>query len=132
MREHYGSFDEMYACLRARFEPTESASAEAEEGKMKYRLNEVVTTPTVLYVQQTASLGRTKWGSVRLMPNKVYETDDEKLIESLRIKGYLKVAYNERLEERLKELGKEYSVELCKSCGGRVKKIKYHAVEILE
>ena len=27
---------------------------------------------------------------------------------------------------------KEYEVELCKSCGGRIKKIKYRAVEILE
>lgn len=135
MTEHFNSFDELYGVIRNRgimLEPSESNSSEKEEGKMKYKLNDVISTPTTFYVQQTNGVGRTRWGSMRLMPGEVYETDDPKLIESLRIRGHVKVAYNEKLENRLKELGKDYTVELCKSCGGRVKKIKYHAVEIME
>lgn len=135
MIDHYNSFNELYSCLRGRglrIEPAVSNSGKMEEGKMKYKLSEIVTTPTLLYVQQTASAGKTKWGSVRLIPGTIYETEDHVLMDSLMARGYMKVPYNERLENRLKELGKEYTVEVCKSCGGRVKKIKYHAVEIVE
>lgn len=130
--EHFNSFDELYGVIRNRGLNLEPKLSGSEEGMMKYKLNDVISTPTTFYVQQTNGVGRTRWGSMRLMPGEVYETDDPKLIESLRIRGYVKVAYNEKLENRLKELGKDYTVELCKSCGGRVKKIKYHAVEMME
>lgn len=133
MIDHYDSFDELYRSLRGRLTAIEPAlSTDQEEGKMKYKLNDIITTPSVFYVQQSYTGGKTKWGSIRLKPGEVYETDDKKLIESLSVRGYMKVPYNERLERKLKENGKDYTVELCKSCGGRVKKIKYHAVEILE
>lgn len=131
MIDHYDSFSELYDSLRGRLaaiEPTVSVKGTG----MKYKLNDVVTTPSVFYVQRTSSPGKVKWGSIRLIPGEVYETDDHKLIESLASRGHMKVPYNASLEERLKELGKEYTIEVCKSCGGRVKKIKYHAVEILE
>lgn len=131
--DHYNSFDELYRSLRGRLtaiEPT--ASTSQEEGKMKYKLNDIINTPSTFYVQQTSGVGRTRWGAIRLIPGEVYETDDKKLIESLSVRGYMKVPYNEKLEQTLKDHGKDYTVEICKSCGGRVKKIKYHAVEILE
>lgn len=131
MVDHYNSFSELYDSLRGRLttiEPTVS-----EEGKgMKYKLNDVITTPSVFYVQQSTGNGKFRWGSIRLVPDKIYETDDKKLIESLSVRGYMRVPYNEALENKLKEHGKDYQIEVCKSCGGRVKKIKYHAVEILE
>ena len=135
MIEKYDSFDELYAKLRGKVpavKQKESSSWEKESGIMKYKLNEVVTSPTSFYLPRTAENGRRRWGSVRLDPGKIYETDDPLLIESISAKGIVKVPYNPRLEEKLKELGKEYEVELCKSCGGRVKKIKYRAVEILQ
>ena len=132
MTEHYGSFDELWNHLKGRdpdIIPVESLSN--NEDAMRYQLNEVITNPTSFYVQQTTASGRTRWGLMRLDPGKVYETEDKVLIESLANRGYVKVAYNPKLEEKLQELGKEYKVELCKACGGRVKKIFYHAVEIL-
>lgn len=133
--EKYSSFDELYAKLRGRvpdIAKIESSSWEKTEGVMKYKLSDVVTSPTTLYLQKTGDRGLRRWGSMRLDPGKIYETDDEILIESLSAKKSVLVPYNPKLEERLKELGKEYSVELCKACGGRVKKIRYDAVEILK
>ena len=133
MVEKYSSFDELWARLKGRVPEIElkETTAESVEGVMKYKLNDVITTPTTFYLQRTAESGRTRWGSVRLDPGKIYETDDPIFIDSLSVKGYVRVAYNERLVEKLEELGKEYEIELCKSCGGRVKKIHYHAVEML-
>ena len=132
MIDHYNSFDELYRSLRGRLNAIEPTVCVSQgEGTMKYKLNDIITTPSTFYVQQSSANGRTKWGSMRLMPGKIYETDDKKLIESLSVRGYMKVPYNEKLEQTLKDHGKDYTVEVCKSCGGRVKKIKYHAVEIL-
>lgn len=128
---HYNSFSELYDSLRGRLNTIEPTVSVKGNG-MKYKLNDVITTPSVFYVQQSTGNGKVRWGSIRLVPDKIYETDDKKLIESLSVRGHMKVPYNESLENKLKDLGKEYTVELCKSCGGRVKKIKYHAVEILE
>lgn len=134
MITHYDSFDEMWSVINKKLEaitPVKADNLDEIEGMTKYRLNEVINVPTTFYIQQTSGTGRIKWGSLRLDPGVVYESSDERLIGSLMQRSYMKVAYNEKLEARLKELGKEYDVEICKSCGGRVKKIRYHAVEIV-
>ena len=69
--------------------------------------------------------------TLRLVPNETYETDDEALIEYL--KAYkTKIRYNAETERALKEHNVPYEVEYCKSCGGKVKKISYHPVEVEE
>ena len=68
---------------------------------------------------------------IRLAPNKVYETDDEAMLNFFR--SYKrKVRYNADLEANLKANGVPYEVERCKSCGGVVKKISYKVVEVME
>lgn len=131
MVDRYDSFDELWNRLKGRVPEIQLVESAGDSDLMKYRLNEVVTSPTTFYLQRTADSGRTKWGSVRLDPGKLYETDDPVFLQSLAVKGYVKVPYNEKLEQKLTELGKEFEVELCKSCGGRVKKIHYHAIEVL-
>lgn len=68
---------------------------------------------------------------IRLAPNTVYETDDEAMLNFFR--GYKrKVRYNAELERALKEHNVPYDIEYCKSCGGKIKKISYRVVEVME
>lgn len=68
---------------------------------------------------------------IRLVPGKTYETDDEAMLNFF--KAYKrKVRYNAELEQALKANNVPYELELCRSCGGKVKKISYHMVEVME
>lgn len=68
---------------------------------------------------------------IRLAPNKVYETDDEAMLNFFR-QYKRKVRYNADLENALKTHGVPYDIEWCKACSGRVKKISYRVVEVME
>lgn len=68
---------------------------------------------------------------IRLVPGKVYETDDEAMIEFF--KSYKrKVRHTAGIEEALKSANVPYEIEYCRSCGGRVKKINYKVVEVFD
>lgn len=68
---------------------------------------------------------------IRLAPNKIYTTDDEAMLNFF--KNYKrKVRYNASLERVLIENGVPYEIEYCRSCGGKVKKISYQVVEVME
>lgn len=59
------------------------------------------------------------------------EGEDETFKNSL--KAYeIKQRYSDGVENALKLANVDYRVEYCKSCGGRVKKIFYHPVEVVE
>ena len=68
---------------------------------------------------------------INLVPGVVYETDDEAMLNFFR--NYKrKVRYNAEIEQALKQHKVPYEVEFCRSCGGKVKKISYHPVEVLK
>ena len=68
---------------------------------------------------------------INLVPGVVYETDDEAMLNFFR--NYKrKVRYNAEIERALKQHNVPYEVEFCRSCGGKVKKISYHPVEVLK
>lgn len=68
---------------------------------------------------------------INLVPGVVYETDDEAMLNFFR--NYKrKVRYNAEIERALKEHKVPYDIEFCRSCGGKVKKISYHPVEVLK
>ena len=103
---------------------------------MKYRLNKAETSPVTLYqVPKTKNIGGrnvityTNW--MRLIPGEEYVTDDEATIEWL--KDYRrKVRYNKSVENALNNAGVPYDLELCRSCGGRIKKISYNLMEVYD
>lgn len=103
---------------------------------MKYRLNSAEMVPVTIYnVAKTKSInGRdivTYSNFIRLVPDKEYETDDEAMIDFF--KAYRrKVRYNSELEAVLKENNVPFELEMCRSCGGRVKKISYKMIEVYE
>lgn len=102
----------------------------------KYRLNEAENVPiTINMVAKTKVVnGRevvTYSNYMRLVPGTVYQTDDEAMLNYFR--NYkVKVRYNAELERALKLHNVPYEVEMCRSCGGRVKKISYHPVEVMD
>lgn len=97
-----------------------------------YKLVDVIDVPLTLNVA-TLSNGYTKYGHIRLNPGKVYELpeNDPPLVNSLK-KAKLKKNYTPELERALSDANVPYEVKVCQSCGGRVKKIEYPAVEIME
>lgn len=102
----------------------------------KYKLNNAETkTVTINNVASTRTInGRstvTYSNYIRLLPNKVYESDDTAMLNFF--KQYRrKERYSESLENALKRAGVPYDIEYCKTCGGRVKKITYQLVEVFD
>ena len=68
---------------------------------------------------------------IRLAPNTVYKTDDEAMLNFFRAYKR-KVRYTAEIERALKENNVPYEIELCRSCGGKIKKISYRVVEVLD
>lgn len=68
---------------------------------------------------------------IKLVPGKTYKTDDEAMIAFFRAYKR-KVRYNAEIEQALKENDVPYDIEWCRSCGGKIKKISYQVVEVLD
>lgn len=102
----------------------------------KYKLNDA--EKTVVSINNVAKSkiinGRTivtYSNYIRLAPNKVYKTTDEAMLNFFR--NYKrKVRYNAELERALEQNKVPYEIEYCKSCGGKIKKISYRPVEVIE
>lgn len=102
----------------------------------KYKLNNAETVQVTIYnVPKTKTLnGRqvvTYSNYIRLTPGEVYESDDEAMLSFFR-KYKRKIRYNPSIENALKAANVPYEIEYCKSCGGKVKKISYRQVEVLD
>lgn len=98
----------------------------------QYRLNVAETVPVTLYMIPITHGNRVTYNNyLRLEPGKVYETDDAATIQYLKEKVQ-KVKHTQAIENALKDNNIEYEVEYCRSCGGRVRKIKYHLIEVIE
>lgn len=103
---------------------------------MRYRLNSAEKVPvTINNVAATKVVNGRQIVSytnyIRLVPGKTYETDDEATLSFFR--SYRrKVRYTESLERELRSNSVTFDVELCRSCGGKVKKINYQVVEVLD
>lgn len=102
----------------------------------KYRLNKAERVQyTVNNVAKTKVINGksivTYSNYMRLAPNTIYESDDEAMLMFFR-EHKRKVRHNAELERALKENGVPYELEMCRSCGGRVKKISYHPIEVMD
>ena len=103
---------------------------------MKYRLNDAEKVAvTLCNVAKTKRInGRdivTYSNFIKLVPGEEYETDDEAMIEWF--KSYKrKVRYQKSLADTLESHNVPFELEMCRSCGGRIKKISYQIVEVYE
>lgn len=102
----------------------------------KYRLIKAQKTPVTLYnVAKTKVLNNksivTYSNFIRLSPNEEYETDDAAML--VWFKSYKrKDRYTKELEDALKSANVPYETEMCRSCGGKVKKLVYRVVEVYD
>lgn len=97
-----------------------------------YRLIDAINAPVTVRVWSNAD-GHNRPASITLTPGKTYALpeNDTLLVSELKdLKA--KVRYDATLEEALKACGAEYKVEVCRSCGGRLKKIIYKMLEVVE
>lgn len=102
----------------------------------KLRLNKAETVQVTIYnVPMTKVInGRevvTYSNYFKLTPGKAYETEDEAMLNFFRTYKK-KVRHTPSIENALKSADVPYEVEYCKSCGGRIKKISYRQVEVLD
>lgn len=68
-----------------------------------------------------------------LRPGKKYEEfiDDDTFMNEL-LNATKDIPYSEEREAQLKDYGAKYEVIRCKSCGGRIKKLKVWFAEVVE
>ncbi len=65
-----------------------------------------------------------------MMPGTIYEILEE-IIDPIPSTKH-KVKYSPELEQALKEEGIPYEIIRCQSCGGRVKKIEFPILEVVD
>ena len=102
----------------------------------EYRLNKAEkVSVTINNVAKTKDINGksivTYSNYIRLAPNTVYKTDDEAMLNFFRAYKR-KVRYTAEIERALKENNVPYEIEMCRSCGGKIKKISYRVVEVLD
>lgn len=96
-----------------------------------YKLIDAIQSPKTLSVV-TRNGSSIKYGTLRLEPGKKYELpDDDVLLKAIKDATEL-VKYTPSLEEALNSSGTEYEKIKCSSCGGRVLKLRYHVVEVID
>lgn len=96
-----------------------------------YKLIDAIDTPISLNVV-TRENGVTAYKRMRLYPGEKYAIPgDTTLFESID-GATTRVKYTQAFENALKRCGARYTVKMCPSCSGRVKKIEYHVVEVVE
>lgn len=98
---------------------------------MYYKLIDPIQVPKNLNLAGREN-GLLRYRVIRLVPGKKYKIpEDQTLLEEL--KGVTESEkYTEGKEAALKRCGIPYEIVYCKSCGGRIRKLKYHLVEVVE
>lgn len=96
-----------------------------------FKLIDAIDKITTLNVASQQN-GKTIYTHVRLKPNEKYELgNDEVFIKSLQ-NSKIESPYATYLVNELASLGINYTENFCKSCGGRIKKVSYPIIEIID
>lgn len=98
---------------------------------MYYKLIDAINTPKDLSVV-TRNGSAVRYGRMRLEPKKKYEIPEDKTLWESILNAKEKTRWTKEREDLLKETGAKYSVVRCKSCGGRVLKLEYNVVEVVD
>lgn len=94
-----------------------------------FRLNHVLNASQQV-LAKVASNGKILHKLIRLEKGKVYKLGD---YDEESLKSHTtQVRYTKESEQYLIDEGVEYEIVLCRSCGGKKKKLKLKTVEILE
>lgn len=99
----------------------------------QYKLIDAISAPVVLY--RLAAKPRnviTYDNHMRLEPKKVYVMPEDEVLAHSLTNYTEEKRYSAELEEALKACNADFEIKLCKSCGGKVRKIKYKVIEVIE
>lgn len=102
---------------------------------MYCKLIDAIQTAQTLSLAEAREVGGKKiavYKPKRFLPGKKYEVPDDKIFIDAIKNCTRRVTYTQETEDALKMCGASYEVITCKSCGGKVKKIKYHVLEVGE
>ncbi len=95
-----------------------------------YKLIDAIKTPRNLSVVTRVG-SAVKYGRLHLDAGKKYELPDNDVLLKAITDATETVKYSAGLEEALIACGAEYEKKKCSSCGGKVLKLKYHVVEVV-
>lgn len=95
--------------------------------ELKDSIKQSVTVNAVMDVN-----GIKTYGFVLVVPGKRYALGTDPTLLSTLKAFSIESKYSPELVEQLKASGIEYDEHVCKSCGGRVKKLSYSPLEIVE
>lgn len=120
----YKSLKEMRAVSSGRV-----GTYELDETKAKsyFKLCDLVKSPQRKLIQT----GEKTYQYVTLKPGKHYKLLSDEMMAQLTEKFKEKRKYSVELERTLEDAGMDFEVVLCKTCGGRVKKLEYKTVEVV-
>lgn len=103
----------------------------AKHPSNSYHLIEPIKTRTQVNIAEKTK-GYLQYRYIVLDPEQDYPLpEDETFLKSLKTAKFRK-PYDRALEDVLKAYNIPYELEMCKSCGGRVKKIVYNPIEVVE
>lgn len=94
-----------------------------------FRLNHVLNASQQI-VAKTVKDGKIFHKLIRIEKGKTYELgdyDEESLTDRI-----TEVRYTKEAEQYLIDEGVDYDIKICRSCGGKKKKLKVKTVEILD
>lgn len=98
-----------------------------------YKLIDAISVPITLYNLASRPKNIITYDNhMRLEPNKTYVLPDDEVLAKSLANYTTERKYTTELEQTLKDCNAEYEVKLCKSCGGKVRKIKYKVIEVIE
>lgn len=97
---------------------------------MYYKLVDAVDQPTSLSIVKRDG-SSVKYCTIRLEPGKKYEIPEKDILDQL-LKARKQIPYSARAEETLRSMGVAYEKKVCKSCGGKVLKLEYNVVEVID
>lgn len=97
------------------------------KGKNYFKLHDLVKSPQTKLIQTTAKA----YQYVTIQPEKHYKLLDDAMMAQISEKFKEKRKYSDALKKTLADAGIEYKEVLCKTCGGKVKKLEYKTVEVV-
>lgn len=96
-----------------------------------FKLIDAIDVPINLNVV-TRENGITAYKRLRLLPGKKYEVPEDKVLLQSITEATTRVKYTQAFIDALDACGARYEIKMCPTCSGRVKKIEYHVVEVVE
>lgn len=96
-----------------------------------YKLIDGITAPQTIKIAERINKV-TRYARMILKPNVTYEHDDDDIFKAALKDAKVQVRYTPEMENMLKDNKVPYDVKVCKSCGGKMRKLEYCAVEVIE